>query len=583
MFYKILISLTIIIYNIFAQDIKLSDIKNDTNILQFTKYYIDTDSKKDFNFIKNNLNIFKPYKKDFIAQGYSTNTIWLKFSIYNNTRQKISRFLEIDNNMLDEIILYEKTNNNKYKIIKQGLFNRKNFDSFLRFKFEIDLNPNSKKEYILKASSLTSGLYFHLNLLTKSDFYKKDIQHQHILVLFFSAIAALAFYNFIIFLITKDKSHLYYSLYIFFTVIIQITFTSMNLFILPIEFEYFSAYLSVLYTTLAVLFAILFTKEFLNLHKYNKINNSLNIMIYIHILLTILSFYSYIYFLDISTMFAIISILYLFLIAIYLLLKGNENAKYFVVGWFINIFGYIMLGFRQANLWSLIDYFPYFFESSILIEAFLFAYVLSKKLNKTKELEESLNTNKLLLKELHHRIKNNMQFIISLYRFKLSNSKSDQIEQKLNEAEISVQAMSSIHELLYKQNNLKQINTYEFFNDLVNKIEKSFQNKDIKIFFDIQTSLPIQNSIYCGIILNELITNAFKYAFKNMQGDISIILKKEDNKYHFNIKDNGVGFDYKQMSDISFGLNFINAIVEDKLNGKIVYNCKKGTEVLIVF
>jgi two-component sensor histidine kinase len=582
MFYKIFLYIIIFFVNLFSQNITISNITNNTNILKYSYYFIDIDSKKDFNYIRTHSNIFKPYKKDFISQGYTTNTIWLKFSIYNDTSKIISKFLEIDNNMIDEIILYKKTNN-KYKIEKKGILNRKEFDSFLRFKFQINIMPNQTKEYYLKTKSITSGLYFHLNLLDEKDFYKKDIKHQHILILFFGAILALTFYNFMIFLITKDKSHLFYSLYMLFTVIMQVTFHSMNLYILPIEFEYYSAYLGVLYNTLTVLFAILFTKEFLTLKKYTKINLSLNIIIALHTILAILSFYPTFFYLDLSTFLAIISISYLFFISVYLLFQKNENALYFATGWFISIFAYIMLGFKQANLWSMLDYFPYFFEISILIEALLFAYILSKKLTKTKELEKSLNTNKLLLKELHHRIKNNMQFIISLYRLKLNNCDINNIEQKLSEAEISIQAMSSIHELLYHQNNLQSIDTNKFFTELINKIESSFNKQNIKISTNFSINLDIQESIYCGIILNELLTNSFKYAFPNQNGSINISLVLKQGIYYFNIKDNGIGFDYNSKIDESFGLNFINAIVEDKLNGKIKFDCINKTDILITF
>jgi two-component sensor histidine kinase len=565
-----------------SSQIKITDVASDTQILRYADYFIDINSKNNFTYIKSHPNIFKRYNKDFISQGYSKNTIWLMFSITNNTTKPILKILKIDNSMLDEISLYTRNNDSKYTQNKKGVQYRNSFDSFLRFKFEINLNPDETKQYFLKTKSLTSGLYFHLSLLNKQDYYIQDIDYQHILMLFFGAMLALTIYNLFIYFFTKEKSYLYYVAYMVFTIIMHMSFTSMNLYFLPIKFDSISSYLSPIYMGLTSIFVILFTREFLNFSKYKKIDLSSKVVIVLNILLPIIvTIFSDT--LDIMTFFAILSIVYIFCISIYLVLQKNANAKYFMIGWFISLFGYIMLGFKQANLPSLLDYFPYFFEFSILTEAFLFSFILSKKLNQTKELKNSLNTNKILLKELHHRVKNNMQFIILLYRLKLSNIKSDILEEKLNEVEISIQAMSTTHELLYNQKNSSNINTNDFFIDLIKQIKNSYSTQTIQINTLIKTSLNIDQSAYCAIILNELLTNSFKYAFKdNHNGKIDIQLIKQDKKYHLSIQDNGIGFDYKEKINSSFGLNFIRAIVQDKLNGTINFNTKNGTHVLII-
>ena len=104
--------------------------------------------------------------------------------------------------------------------------------------------------------------------------------------------------------------------------------------------------------------------------------------------------------------------------------------------------------------------------------------------------------------------------------------------------------------------------------------------KNIDIEFNIDTYLETQQAMYCGIILNELVTNSIKYAFKNSKGNITISLHKKNKEYIFMIEDNGCGFNYKEKSELSFGLSFINAIVEDELKGKSKFINKKWDKKL---
>ena len=176
-----------------------------------------------------------------------------------------------------------------------------------------------------------------------------------------------------------------------------------------------------------------------------------------------------------------------------------------------------------------------------------------------------------------------MQFIIIMYRLKLANFSNPQIEQKIDEIEDIIQAMSKTHEILYNQKNLEQIDTKEYFENLIEKIEKIYQSKKIEISINIQTNIDIQTSIYLGIILNELLTNSFKYAFNKNIGKINISLEKEYSKIKLIYKDNGIGFDYEDKKDESFGLTFIESIVKNELKGNLKFENHKGTKTTIIF
>ncbi|GGD36121.1 hypothetical protein GCM10012288_07620 [Malaciobacter pacificus] len=566
---------------LFANVIEISKLKN-TNILNQIEIYIDKNSKKDFKEIINSPTLFTKYDKEHISLGYTKDTVWLKFKIFNDLSNTVEKKLEIDNTMLDEVILYEKIDKDHFIEYKNGVFYRKEFNSLMRYNFDINLKPNEIKEYFLKIKSETSSSYFYLNLYEEKEFLKKDINYQLILTLFFGAMLALIIYNLIIFYFTKEMVYFYYVGNIFFLTISHISFTSMNLHFLPVAFEHIDAYLTIYYIIFNCIFVLLFTKEFLELKKYRYINILISTFISINLILIPFSFISNEYILDLVTYFSLIILITVFFSSIIIAIKEkSENAKYFTIAWGIYIFGYVMLGFKQMNLWSLIDYFPYTFELCCFIEGMMFSIILAKKLNKTKELEISLNNNKVLLKELHHRIKNNMQFIMIMYKMKLEKFTNEQIDKKLDEVEMIIQAICKTHEILYTQENLYKIDTKIYFKELIEKIKESYETKNIKISSIIEVSLDLEKSIYLGIIINELVINSLKYAFSNNKGEINIILKKDGNKTIFIYKDNGKGFDYNQKKEESFGLTFIESIIQNELKGSIKVESQDKLKVTI--
>ncbi len=200
---------------------------------------------------------------------------------------------------------------------------------------------------------------------------------------------------------------------------------------------------------------------------------------------------------------------------------------------------------------------------------------------RTKELQVELKNNELLLKELHHRVKNNMQFITSLYALKLQDNTDVILREKLNDVERKIQAMSLVHEMLYKENNLAQINTEKYFQILITNIKNGYDTSDICFNMDVQTNLSAEAAIYSGLIINELVTNAIKYAFEGQKGTISISLHKRDNTYTLIISDNGKGLD--ENAKKSFGLLMVNTLVTEQLNETIDMKTKHGTEFKIKF
>lgn len=569
MFFRSLFYLFIIISSLNAS-IAIDANTSKISLLPYSMMYIDTSAKETFEEVRHKT--FQTIDTDEMRLGYTHNAIWIKLEITNSTDQPEDRYLIVSKPVLDTIQLFEKEGNT-YKKTTKGVFSSVQYkqNNILHPSFFIHFKLNETKTFYLKIHSLSSSTNFKLYLKDTQSLYEDEFSYQIIKTTIFGAILGLIIYNFFLFLFIKESVYLYYVMYMFFLATYNIAYSQMINYIFPYPHHAIPYFIG-----LANIFALMFIKTFL------KIQDK----IHIYILYTLTVLYIIFMITDDTanlTKLTIFNLIFVFYLCIYALYQKNDQVKYIFLGWVFLITGTLMQALKISGLWSIIDYFPYFYESTILAEAIFFSVALAARLNKTKELEKSLQTNTTLIKELHHRVKNNMQFIILMYRLKLDKMMSPQLDLNLKEAEGTIQAMSKTYEILYKQNDLEMIDAKAYFESLIEEIKRSYESSNIHIYFDSSTEITMNQSIYLGIILNELMTNAFKYAFVEGKGEIHIRLKHEGAQTVFSFEDNGIGFDKDTLNEDSFGLSFIESLVTDELKGQMRIHSNDGVSVHIVF
>ncbi len=198
--------------------------------------------------------------------------------------------------------------------------------------------------------------------------------------------------------------------------------------------------------------------------------------------------------------------------------------------------------------------------------------------DKNEQLEKSLSRIKLLIKEVHHRVKNNMQIISSLLNLQTSDQKDENVINALKISNSRIQSMALVHQKLYGTEDLIHVNIKEYITQLYVYIENSFGLNNLQItnkitinksiIFNVDTIGPI------GLILNELITNSFKYAFKeNTPGEITIsIIEISEGRFCLIYTDNGSGIpdNININKSNSLGLELISILTE-QLTGKMHY------------
>jgi len=206
-------------------------------------------------------------------------------------------------------------------------------------------------------------------------------------------------------------------------------------------------------------------------------------------------------------------------------------------------------------------------------------------------LVDALGDKELLFWELHHRVKNNLQMIGSLLRMQARKIDNAEWRKLFLENEQRIQSLALLHERLYQEKELGNINFGEYLKSLALQIMQTFNADAERILLqtEIETvTLPLDLAIPCGQIVTELITNALQHAFPGggRQGEITVILKRTPEKWiRLEVSDNGVGlpagFDPRQ-SD-SFGVTLVNMLAEEQLGGRVEWSSEKGTRVCIIF
>ncbi|WP_236976144.1 tetratricopeptide repeat-containing sensor histidine kinase [Membranihabitans maritimus] len=231
---------------------------------------------------------------------------------------------------------------------------------------------------------------------------------------------------------------------------------------------------------------------------------------------------------------------------------------------------------------------------AISIIAFLLYYLfqLRKKANKTlsfknEQITRSLDEKEILLKEIHHRVKNNLQIISSLLSLQSRKIDNPKAKEAIQVGRNRIKSMALIHQNLYQDEDLIGVDLHEYVTKLSNSLVKNYSSDDKIITIDTMVApikLDVDTLIPIGLILNEIITNALKYAFKDQdKGTITIKMENDNGHLIMNVMDTGKGlppdFDAKTAQSLGFRLIYS---LSDKLNACVKINSSaSGTEITI--
>lgn len=216
-----------------------------------------------------------------------------------------------------------------------------------------------------------------------------------------------------------------------------------------------------------------------------------------------------------------------------------------------------------------------------------FDVLMSARTKAEEQLKISLKEKETLLQEIHHRVKNNMNVVSGLLSLHINLTQNEEVKKALQESQGRVYAMSMVHESLYNSENMAEIDLLGYMNNLSISLLQTYSigpgKVDLKIDGD-EVKVSINKASPLGLTINELISNALKYAFPDdRKGEILVATRKQDDRLELVIRDNGVGmpegFDWKNSSTL--GLKLVRSLIENQLNGSIDVATQSGTQFTI--
>lgn len=274
------------------------------------------------------------------------------------------------------------------------------------------------------------------------------------------------------------------------------------------------------------------------------------------------------------------------LITVFLTINTLTHHRLFKSNFITDDKRYQMFIFNLLFSVFAVGFFIYLTVKNNLREIMLYNQRISDKEKSEAIIKIALAEKDILMAELHHRVKNNLAIISGLFSLKITDNLNEEARSVLIESRDRVRSMSLIHNRLYKSQNILEVNFEEYINELVTEINSSYPivSSSVSISTCVNdVSLNINHAVPCGLILNELLTNCYKHAFKNKtDGQIDITFVNDNSHFKMKVKDNGIGLPQDYNKRLSLGVSVIESLSE-QLNGDYSFKTDGGTVFELTF
>jgi PAS domain S-box-containing protein len=215
---------------------------------------------------------------------------------------------------------------------------------------------------------------------------------------------------------------------------------------------------------------------------------------------------------------------------------------------------------------------------------------ITRRKHAERTVKDSLREKEVLLREIHHRVKNNMQVISSLLNLQSRSIEDPRLRKMFLESQSRVRAMALIHEVLYRSDDLSRIDLEDYVSKLADNLVRMYGADPGRIRLEVaaqQVTLGIDDTVPCGLVISELLSNSLKYAFPDdRSGEISIhAMATDDDRIVLTVRDNGVGIpdDVDIRDTETMGMGLVTGLVENQLGGQLELDRVGGAGFTIVF
>lgn len=589
------------------------------------QYYVDDRgdrSLEDIRMLKRQGAHFQPIDIRKANLGYREDVYWLTATLSNPNTHNLERILDIPYAGIDYLRVYivkQDAVKKSYLMGEQVPFSGRPID-YAGFAVPLEIGAGEELELFIRVKTAGS-LSLTMELSEPAGFFAKVNTMNLVLGLYFGAVLIMLMYNLILFVYLGDISYFNYVAFHAFLFVLQFALNGLAFQYLWPSLPEVNRFVIPLSMNLAGIFIITFFMSFIRTKELvPKIHRYLRYYLQIQIALLLMALFIPVHTEAVLLSYvALTTILLLLGIATYIFVRTrSKESKFYLAAWGAFLGGSLLTvlqnnGYIPSTLLTI-----YASQAGVLVELSLLSIGLAyrykamhgkllkkdaqlRMLNinleekvhertrdvyeKNRQLAREVANKKTLLRELYHRVKNNLQVISSLLSLQASRIDDPHYKEIFRQNQQRIKSMFLLHEHLYQSGSLDVIDMSEYVNTLIREIRGSYPAEHIA--FDVRCSnveLDLERAILSGLIINELVTNAVKYAFTGINDPaITVGLRQEKTKIVLEIKDNGIGMDDTAGGEKSLGKKIVNTLVTLQLKGTITQNNEAGVGYRIEF
>lgn len=565
---------------------------------------------------------FRPFDMDHANLGYTDKVYWLTGRLSNDSPNPEKLVLDVPFPGIDHMTVYRIKDGHmvSYTVGDREPFAAREID-YAGFAIPLAIDRFGSTEFFLRVE--TGGtMSLNMKLYDYGEFFSHISAMNLILGIYYGAVLIMLIYNFILFLFLKDISYFNYVAFHFFLFFVQFALNGLGYQYLWADWPELNRYIVPVALNLTSIFMITFFMSFIRtarlvpaMHRYLKY------FLQLQLLLLVLAFVIPLHIeVQILTYQVIFVLLGLMAIVTYITItKRTPEAKFYLIAWGFFLGGSLLTVLQNDGLIPTSFLTLYGSQIGALIELALLSVGLAYRYKEmhsrlvakdaqlrmlNTSLEEKVHertrdayeknsllirevaNKKTLLRELYHRVKNNLQVISSLLSLQASRIDDPHYKEIFRQNQQRIKSMSLLHEHLYQSGSLDTIQMDEYIHTLVREIRGSYPSEHITFTVSCgSVELDLERAILTGLITNELVTNAVKYAFKGIPDpEITINLSQEKERIILEIRDNGIGMEADAPTgEKSLGKKIVKTLVTLQLKGTIVQKDENGVAYRIEF
>lgn len=552
---------------------------------------------------------FTPYDKEHhLNLGFTNKHVWLKLSIVNDTSQTQTRMLVLDNPLL-ETAAYDPLDGSKPRFA--GMLHISPDQSNLRPAFSITLGAHQTQTALLHVVNTTTALQFGLALHSPRSFESKDRTLQHMIVLFIGMICAFGILSLTMYFYARDTSYLYYVLYLCTLLFQQLTYTGFLPMYAPQWFTRLDDHIVVPKIALMIAAAALYARSFLKTRRWPGIDRIYRLFILVCLAQIPLVGTAWFYLPEFTVFTGLLFILFNTVAGIMIYRRGHKEARFFIAAWLMLVVGYSLMIVDALGWVSIMYRFPELILAATAIEALLLllafidrfylyqqqklayerrynrllsdqnAQIETKVIERTDALNHALHARETLYKELHHRVKNNLQLILSIIRLQARRADRHETAEQLQQLQGRIETIARTHELLYQQEGVETVDMNDYLKTFSRSMLHALTPANFRFQCDCTERLPLREAVYVGLIVNELFTNALKHATNGEEPLFGIRLKYASGAYRLEVTTPYHAYAHENGNGL--GLTIVHTLVVDQLGGTLEQTENDRTHTRIRF